>query len=90
MKVPNELNKTLTRRPSVTQGVTIPSFFASLFLLYLGKNATPRLRMRGQTGCLGVISSFGDSLEFAFFGASASAGALFNFTEKLIFQGERK
>ena len=36
------------------------------------------------------ISSFGDNLEFAFFGALTSVGALFIFTEKYLYFWEKR
>ena len=70
--MPNELNNRINRYIFL-YGITIPFFEHTIKRIHLVKM---RLPFDGVYTYL-RISSFGDNLEFAFFGALTSVGALF-------------
>ena len=77
INTPNELNKR-SDRYIFLYGIIIPFLCIPLNVIHLVKM---RLPFDGVYTYL-RISSFGDNLEFAFFGAPTSVGALFVFSKQ--------
>ena len=84
--MPNELNNRVDRYIfSLRDNYTL--FVHTIKRIHLVKM---RLPFDGVNNAYLRISSFGDNLEFAFFGALTSVGALFVFTEKYLYFKEKR